>query len=112
MGNCLAKGGIDDDDDGTSSTTTYESATSDVEVTDHAARRQGSRVGEAMGRAADEATRHAAKARVLQARDALLAVADAHTWLCHGDDAVRRVLDDAAFVDRAMDDVGKEEGCI
>jgi len=62
--------------------------------------------------AADEARRHAAKARVLQARDALLAVADAHTWLCHGDDAVRRILDDAAFVDRAMDDVGKEEGCI
>ena len=49
---------------------------------------------------------------MLQARDALLAVADAHTWLCHGDDAVRRILDDAAFVDRAMDDVGKEEGCI
>ncbi len=69
-------------------------------------------VDSARQEAVTQALSHAAEARVLKARDCLLAVTSEARWREDGDDAICRILDDAAFVDRAMADLDAEDGYI
>ena len=128
MGNCSGKAADrnrrddDDDSDGDcdgslSSATTYLSASDldlaswDVTGTDGT----GGPVDvdrTATQRAITNAFDYMANAQILKARDALLLAMDADAWRALGDEAVCRILDDAAFVDRALRDVHAEDGYI
>ena len=122
MGNCSGKAADrnrrdGDCDESLSSATTYLSASDldlaswDVTGTDGT----GGPVDVdriATQQAVTNAVHSMANAQVLKARDALLLAMDADAWRVLGDEAVCRILDDAAFVDRALRDVHAEDGYI
>jgi len=112
MGNCARKA-CRDDESLSSTTTTYLSVLDDDhDVYLNVAIEDARDVDLASQQALTQALDHAAEARVLKARDCLRAVKAEARWREDGDDAICRILDDAAFVDRAMRDLDAEDGYI